>query len=569
MSGLLLALLFITTTTNIQAQEKDVTTTNFGAGSGEDGSNNSFFGYNSGENISTNGNYNSVFGAYTSQSLSTGLNNTLIGASAGGSISFGSHNTFTGKDAGRFNNGNNNCYYGVMAGYGATDASNNIFVGYKSASNMIQGHYNTFVGTQSGEQRVDGNYNTMLGYMSGYGSGGSNSNTFIGAFSGYSNETGVHNLFLGYETGYNNTTGKQNVFIGNGAGKNNSTGSNNIFLGISAGSNETGSNKLYIANSSTSKPLIYGDFSAGFVNFNGNVGIGTTEPQSRLDLGDHSGDIRLYDKNGTAHILGDEYSGENDGIVLRTLTNPAAGEPIFIVESSGKSQRLRVEHNGALKTSNYLEVDGTGKSYIKGSLGVGTTSPEKKLDVRGNVVLDNGSNPTIYTGRGTSELDRYLILINSPNYTTASGLKAGGVLVANDYSYASPGKNDLIVKGNVGIGTTTLPSGYKLAVNGNIIAEKVVVKVYNEWWPDFVFSKDYNLMTLNNVEEYINENFHLPGVPSANEVSESGIDLGEMNKILLQKIEELTLYIIDQEKRMEEFNSEIENMKSIINQLNK
>jgi hypothetical protein len=118
------------------------------------------------------------------------------------------------------------------------------------------------------------------------------------------------------------------------------------------------------------------------------VGIGTQTPADRLDLADHDGNIRIYSGNGTAHVLGDEGSGEADGIVLRTLADPGSGEPLFVVESGGFSQRLRVEHDGALKTSNYLEVDGTGNSYILGNLGVGgETAPVNQLDVDGAVVI--------------------------------------------------------------------------------------------------------------------------------------------------------------------------------------
>ena len=100
--------------------------------------------------------------------------------------------------------------------------------------------------------------------------------------------------------------------------------------------------------------------------------------------------------------------------------------------------------------------------------------------------------------------------------------------------------------GSVGIGTgsTTIPSNTKLAVNGKILATEVQVALVANW-ADFVFNDEYNLKSLSEVEKFINENKHLPDVPSAKEVAQNGTNLGEMDAILLQKIEELTLYMID------------------------
>ncbi|WP_421876555.1 hypothetical protein [Marinoscillum sp.] len=204
-----------------------------------------------------------------------------------------------------------------------------------------------------------------------------------------------------------------------------------------------------------------------------------------VDLGTSGGDIFLYDGAGTKFILGDEADDNSKGIVLRTTNNPIGGEPLFVVESSGYSERLRVEHAGALYTSNYLEVDGTGDSYIKGRLSV------------------NG---------------------------------------------------------------TDVPSGYDFAVDGKAIMEEVKVEVSGSW-PDYVFTPDYKLRSLGETETYIQENQHLPNVPSAKEVAEEGISLGEMNAKLLEKVEELTLHLIKVNKENEKLRSSQEEIRNLVDRL--
>ena len=123
----------------------------------------------------------------------------------------------------------------------------------------------------------------------------------------------------------------------------------------------------------------------------GNVSLGgATTPLVRLDLGNSAGDIRIYGTGGRAHILGNT-AGPPTGITLAPNGNPAAGAAIFTVKSNGPSERLRVEHNGALKTSNYLEVDGTNPSYIAGNLNVGDTAAgTQTLNVNGGIWMEDG-----------------------------------------------------------------------------------------------------------------------------------------------------------------------------------
>ncbi len=109
---------------------------------------------------------------------------------------------------------------------------------------------------------------------------------------------------------------------------------------------------------------------------------------------------------------------------------------------------------------------------------------------------------------------------------------------------------------NVGIGTTN-PNGYKLAVKGTAHFLKIVVNTHD--WSDEVFEKNYKLKSLAELENYIKANKHLPDIPSENEVKKNGIDVAQMNKLLLQKVEELTLYIIDLQKQIDQLKKEKNN----------
>ncbi len=110
--------------------------------------------------------------------------------------------------------------------------------------------------------------------------------------------------------------------------------------------------------------------------------------------------------------------------------------------------------------------------------------------------------------------------------------------------------------GTVSIGTSQAHDDYKLGVGGKIIAEEMKVQLQSAW-PDYVFDKNYNLWTIQEVDTYIKEHGHLHNIPSATEVKNEGIQLGEMNAKLLQKIEELTLYIIQQQEDIQELKEKV------------
>lgn len=177
------------------------------------------------------------------------------------------------------------------------------------------------------------------------------------------------------------------------------------------------------------------------------------------------------------------------------------------------------------------------------------------FNVRGNGHLTINTD-TDYSATGTTD---HAIQINGTSQRFVMGTDSDNKI---SYIQSNNTNNNPITLalnpsgGAVAIGTTN-PSNYTLAVGGTIVAEGIYCKLQQNW-PDFVFEKDYDLPSLSAVEDFINENKHLPNVPSATDIRISEISLGDMNATLLRKIEELTLYIIEQDKRIEKLENKKE-----------
>ncbi|MCF0071486.1 hypothetical protein LZD49_13475 [Dyadobacter sp. CY261] len=307
----------------------------------------------------------------------------------------GELNTFAGPNSGNFTmTGRWNTFMGENAGLVNTTGYSNLAMGAEAGAVNTTGYSNIFVGEKAGRANTTGFFNTMVGGGTGFFSATSSSNVFLGLNAGSTNNS-TANVFIGRAASYYTENGSNNVSIGfaagSGTGATNTNGTGNVLIGPFAGYYETGSNKLYIANSNTTTPMIYGEF---------------------------------------------------------PTTNPAnAGKLVFNTRA-----------------------------------GVGVTT--------------------------------------FPTSVTINGV-------------------------------ATNVSSFKMFVNGGLVTRYSILTGPGAW-ADYVFNDNYALRPLNEVESFIQVHGHLPGVPSARQVAQWGIDVGKMARIQQEKIEELTLYIIAQNKKLEE-----------------
>jgi len=229
---------------------------------------------------------------------------------------------------------------------------------------------------------------------------------------------------------------------------------------------------------------------------------------------------------------------------------------------------------GSSSSVNQLVLKGNG------DFGIGTASPQGKFHLKlppivqadnspsvNDVIIEsfrgNGVDPSWYddTGGGIrlflahdTNADRgaFIKSVSESSYSRHVGLAFG---TSYDYEEVRSAMY-LSGIGNLGIGTD-VPS-HKLEVNGTIRAKEVVVE---SGWADFVFEDDYHLPSLEDIEKSIQEKRRLPGVPSAEEARSEGLSLGESQKIMMQKIEELTLYLIQKDKQIRRLENEIAALK--------
>jgi hypothetical protein len=254
-----------------------------------------------------------------------------------------------------------------------------------------------------------------------------------------------------------------------------------------------------------------------------------------------SGTAFLNSGNDVNLVLKDSRSGTNWNYIVWQFNDGSSDWVLGRHQTTGNFTLIR---SGI---GEVLTVDNTGK------VGIGTTAPTTKLEIQGagSTSVDLKVNGRIQTGDAANYGGMWVSTTSNmfmgQNNATQLGFYNNGAwrLVADN-------------NGNVGIGTTS--PNQKLTVNGTIYGKEVKVDL-SVPGPDYVFEKDYELPSLEEIKNYIDQHKHLPEVPSAKEMEANGINLGEMNMILLKKVEELTLHLLEQQEQLDAQQKEIQSLK--------
>lgn len=280
---------------------------------------------------------------------------------------------------------------------------------------------------------------------------------------------------------------------------------------------------------------------------NGRIGIATPSPDGKLQINHRATftnpSLMLYDSS----------TSIGGGVIQ--FRNMAGLNKFNLLGSIGSAT------NGS---DSYLDFHRNSFSLMTlrgdGNLGINNTNPEVRLDINGDGAIRN--NAVLEFGRGISgkEINAGKIgygVFGLPDVLSIVGGGQGPTLVRKIKLWAESGTTiggPAFVEGNLAVGTTVVPSGYKMSVDGKIIAEELRIQ-NSTAWPDFVFKSDYKLPTLLDVKKHIENHHHLIDVPSAKEIDEKGIVVGEMQNVLLRKVEELTLYILDLQKQIDQLKA--------------
>jgi len=348
----------------------------------------------------------------------------------------------------------------------------------------------------------------------------------------------------------------------------------------------------------------------------GKVGIGTTAPTAKFEIKGAAATydlVRFYnDKDATLDSSMIIKSNGNVGIGM---------SPVFKLDVKGILRITSIDFgllhtNGITTIATYVDATagwfGTNTNHplwfytnnsnnpglvvqTSGNVGIGTTTPSAKLELNGNMTFSNGAARSITVAQPPTNGSGSALTVAAADAMSGPGGASGGSLTlkagsaydagtggggfggdlkliggGNQWGVTAPQQCGNVIFytgvsatermrvdrfGNVLMGVTTPATGYLLSVGGKIICTELKVQAMP--FPDYVFDKNYRLNSLAEVEQHISEFKRLPGMPGACEIEDKGMDVGSMQIKLVEKIEELTLYVIDQQKQIDELKKQL------------
>jgi hypothetical protein len=327
------------------------------------------------------------------------------------------------------------------------------------------------------------------------------------------------------------------------------------------GANRTVSldNKFLNFNSTTAGGNLYINGTSG------NVGIGNTAPSEKLEV---SGVIKSKNLLAT-----------NTATSASSFANNLAWYKNAYVLGAGYEMTDAAMAGSTRRMINFYDKHGWSPAYPVGNDGfefsIVDRANKDRMVFQGNKSGGSSNGQSTFAVNDKNGSENFKIIDDGNSNINIQMGKATSRFIIGGYSNYAPGlahkfivqngsaliEGNILTNANVGIGTSTFTDGadtFRLSVDGNIRAKRV--KVYTTW-ADYVFEKNYDLPTLAEVEQHILNNGHLKDIPSAKEVEANGIELGEMNKLLLQKVEELTLYVINLNKELEKVKTQLNDKK--------
>lgn len=296
---------------------------------------------------------------------------------------------------------------------------------------------------------------------------------------------------------------------------------------------------------------------AGFFDgrgyFSGALGLGTTSPVYPLDVVADAQD-RGIRSTGTVFISkGNQVAGAGLSVSRVTATNPIILSARTEIDGNHIDAFSSLLSSGATLRLNSNSDGNVTLAQAGGVVGIGTASPQRLLQVGDNSIPDSEGMIRLASRSGTQGSNRIWDVGVPETDGDSSGI--GYSFIIDDTAAGT--EPEFMIKwgtGGVGVGTTNIPTGVRMAVRGKVLAEEVEVQLFQNW-PDYVFADDYDLMPLAELEASIREKRHLPGIPPAAEVEANGLAVGAMQVKLMEKVEELTLYVI-------QINRELDDVKS-------